>query len=76
VAQPRKSTQEGYPAQIDILLTTIAALGLRWYPFNMMRCQEQPRVSCLFCKNSYRCIHETFDQLQERRAAQTSRKRS
>jgi hypothetical protein len=66
VAQPRMSTQESLLAPVEILSTAIAARSPRWYPLNMMRCQEQTRVARLFCKNSYRCIHETVDQLQER----------
>src|SRR5271170_1993277 len=43
-----------------------------WYALGMMRYVKQFRVARPFLRYSYRCIHETFDQLQECRAAQTS----
>jgi hypothetical protein len=60
----------------EMFRTVIAARSARWYALNMMRCTEHPRVARLFCRNTYRCIHETVYQLQECRAAQVRRKRS
>ena len=51
---------------MEIFRAAIAARRSRWYALNMMRCKKQPRVApASFCRNSYRCIHETVDQLQE-----------
>ena len=36
----------------------------------MMRCKHEFRVARLFLRSPYRCIHETFHQLQARRGTQ------
>lgn len=74
--QPQLSTQSEVLCRVEFFRSTIAADRARWYAEDMMRWKEQFRVARLFYKNSYRCIHETIHQLQERRAAQARGKRS
>ncbi len=64
--QAEMSTRSRGLTDAEIRGSAIAARNPRWYALNMMRCQVLPRVARLFCKNSYRCIHETIDQLQKR----------